>query len=64
MVESDSQMLSTSMGDGPERQRCLAGTGSPVLGDRLANLRFESGYTQQDLAALVAISRVALSNLE
>lgn len=57
-------MLSTSAGDGPERRRCLSGTGSPVLGDRLANLRNEFGFTQQELAERVAISRVALSNLE
>ncbi len=34
------------------------------LGVRIATLRVECGYTQQDLAARVAISRVALSNLE
>ncbi len=57
-------MLFTSTGDDPERQRCLAGRGSPVLGDRLANLRNEAGITQQELAQRIAISRVALSNLE
>jgi transcriptional regulator with XRE-family HTH domain len=34
------------------------------VGVRIAALRAASGYTQQDLAARVAISRVALSNLE
>lgn len=34
------------------------------LGARIAALRVAAGYTQQDLAARVAISRVALSNLE
>lgn len=34
------------------------------LGDRIARLRVERGLTQADLAARVAISRVALSNLE
>lgn len=57
-------MLFTSTGEGPERRRCLAGDGSPVLGDRLANLRTQAGITQQELAERIAISRVALSNLE
>ncbi len=57
-------MLFISTGDGPERQCCLSGNGSPVLGDRLANLRNEVGFTQQELAERIAISRVALSNLE
>ncbi|MGB3410186.1 MAG: helix-turn-helix transcriptional regulator [Microthrixaceae bacterium] len=64
VFRSRSQMLFISPGDGPERQRCLSGNGSPVLGDRLANLRNEVGFTQQDLAERIAISRVALSNLE
>lgn len=34
------------------------------IGARIATLRARLGYTQQDLAARVAISRVALSNLE
>lgn len=34
------------------------------LGARIAALRVASGHTQQELAARVAISRVALSNLE
>lgn len=34
------------------------------LGHRIAVLRTAAGYTQQELAARVAISRVALSNLE
>jgi len=34
------------------------------LGDRIARLRIARGDTQADLAARVAISRVALSNLE
>lgn len=34
------------------------------LGDRIARMRVERGDTQADLAARVAISRVALSNLE
>ena len=34
------------------------------VGRRIAGLRAERGLTQQDLAARVAISRVALSNLE
>ena len=34
------------------------------MGLRLATLRMERGYTQQELAERVAISRVALSNLE
>lgn len=34
------------------------------LGDRIARLRVSRGDTQADLAARVAISRVALSNLE
>lgn len=34
------------------------------LGDRIAVLRTALGFTQQELAARVAISRVALSNLE
>ncbi|CAN5407126.1 helix-turn-helix domain-containing protein [soil metagenome] len=38
--------------------------GQPALGLRLATLRLERGYTQQELAERVAISRVALSNLE
>jgi transcriptional regulator with XRE-family HTH domain len=37
---------------------------SAHLGVRIAALRTECGYTQQELAARVAISRVALSNLE
>lgn len=36
----------------------------PRLGDRIAVLRTALGFTQQELAARVAISRVALSNLE
>lgn len=46
--------------DGAARAQ-LAG---PVLGERIAALRLERGYTQQELAERVAISRVALSNLE
>jgi len=34
------------------------------LGGRIAALRVAAGHTQQELAARVAISRVALSNLE
>jgi transcriptional regulator with XRE-family HTH domain len=34
------------------------------LGARIAALRIAAGFTQQDLAARIAISRVALSNLE
>lgn len=37
---------------------------APNLGARIAALRTAAGYTQQELAARVAISRVALSNLE
>lgn len=36
----------------------------PLLGPRIAGLRLQLGYTQQELADRVAISRVALSNLE
>ncbi len=35
-----------------------------ALGERIARLRTDRGLTQQQLAARVAISRVALSNLE
>lgn len=41
--------------DAPGRER---------LGDRIARLRVAMGFTQAELAARVAISRVALSNLE
>lgn len=42
-----------------------ARAGAPErLGERIALLRVEHGYTQAELAARVAISRVALSNLE
>lgn len=34
------------------------------VGARIASLRSAAGYTQEELAARVAISRVALSNLE
>lgn len=34
------------------------------MGSRIAALRLQHGYTQQELAERVAISRVALSNLE
>ena len=34
------------------------------VGARIASLRAAHGYTQQELAARIAISRVALSNLE
>lgn len=37
---------------------------APNLGLRIATLRASAGLTQQELAARVAISRVALSNLE
>lgn len=36
----------------------------PALGPRIATLRLQQGYTQQELAERVAISRVAVSNLE
>ena len=35
-----------------------------ILGQRIARLRKELGYTQQDLAERLAISRVAVSHLE
>ena len=35
-----------------------------ILGQRIARLRKELGYTQQDLADRLAISRVAVSHLE
>jgi transcriptional regulator with XRE-family HTH domain len=38
--------------------------GDNVLGHRIAALRAERGWTQNDLAARVAISRVALSHIE
>lgn len=37
---------------------------SGVLGARIAELRLRRGFTQSELAARIAISRVALSNLE
>ena len=40
-----------------------AGVSEP-LGQRIARLRNESGWTQQELADRVAISRVAVSHLE
>jgi transcriptional regulator with XRE-family HTH domain len=43
----------------PARPACAR-----TLGERIAALRVALGYTQHDLAARVAISRVALSNLE
>jgi transcriptional regulator with XRE-family HTH domain len=39
-------------------------TSAQHVGRRIASLRTELGLTQQELAARVAISRVALSNLE
>jgi transcriptional regulator with XRE-family HTH domain len=38
--------------------------GDNVLGQRIAALRAERGWTQNDLAARAAISRVALSHIE
>jgi transcriptional regulator with XRE-family HTH domain len=38
--------------------------GDDVLGRRIAALRAERGWTQNDLAARAAISRVALSHIE
>src|SRR3954464_6389402 len=35
-----------------------------ILGDRIARLRRELGWTQQELAERLAISRVAVSHLE
>ena len=35
-----------------------------ILGDRIGRLRHELGWTQQELAERLAISRVAVSNLE
>jgi transcriptional regulator with XRE-family HTH domain len=46
--------------EGPDR----ALAAGPVLGTRIATLRLQAGYTQQELAERMAISRVALSNLE
>ena len=50
----------------PDAERTGAGSsGVPVLlGQRIARLRNESGWTQQELADRVAISRVAVSHLE
>lgn len=39
-------------------------TRSPDLGRRIALLRADRGWTQQDLAARLAISRVAVSHVE
>ncbi len=39
-------------------------SGSKALGDRIATLRVERGWTQQDLADRLAMSRTALSHLE
>lgn len=44
----------------PER----GGVAPDQLGARIAALRVAAGYTQQELSSRVAISRVALSNLE
>jgi transcriptional regulator with XRE-family HTH domain len=41
-----------------------AGSSAERLGDRIGRLRTALGLTQAELAARVAISRVALSNLE
>lgn len=41
-----------------------AGPSTERLGDRIGRLRCAKGLTQADLAARVAISRVALANLE
>ena len=42
----------------------MAPLGSEPLGRRIARLRAERGWTQQDLAERLAISRVAVSHLE
>ena len=39
-------------------------SGAKALGDRIAALRVERGWTQQDLADRLAMSRTALSHLE
>jgi len=39
-------------------------TGSEPLGERIARLRTSAGWTQQELADRIAISRVAVSHLE
>lgn len=39
-------------------------TGLPAFGDRIARLRVERGWTQQQLADRLAMSRTALSHLE
>ena len=39
-------------------------SGSKALGDRIATLRVERGWTQQELADRLALSRTALSHLE
>jgi transcriptional regulator with XRE-family HTH domain len=40
------------------------GVAAETLGERIARLRTELGWTQQDLASRAAISRVAVSQLE
>lgn len=39
-------------------------SGSKALGDRIATLRVDRGWTQQELADRLAMSRTALSHLE
>lgn len=57
--------------EGPRRRRtppgepdALGREPGPPLGRRIAELRGRRGWTQQDLAARVAVSRVAVSHLE
>ena len=56
------------MSQPPPRPADRSVAGRPVeqerLGDRIARLRVSKGLTQAELSARVAISRVALSNLE
>ncbi|HEX2850318.1 MAG TPA: helix-turn-helix transcriptional regulator [Acidimicrobiales bacterium] len=48
----------------PRDQRERLEDGSPSLGARIAALRNSLGWTQQDLAERLGISRVAVSHLE
>ncbi|MBS1836844.1 MAG: helix-turn-helix transcriptional regulator [Actinobacteria bacterium] len=50
--------------DLPAAPRTPGGSPAERLGDRIARLRVGLGLTQAELAGRVAISRVALSNLE
>ncbi|HRW42500.1 MAG TPA: helix-turn-helix transcriptional regulator, partial [Microthrixaceae bacterium] len=48
----------------PPTSSHLGSSGPERLGERIARLRVAAGMTQAELAHRVAISRVALSNLE